>query len=62
MSETPECCYIPCDDDADYLIIDGQAPDDFTHACIEHLGHLIDHDKIPASVFLVDHEDTHRED
>lgn len=39
------CCFIPCDAGADYEIIDGRTPDDYTHACVEHVGHLLRDDR-----------------
>lgn len=35
------CCAVGCDNDADVEIRHGSAPDDFTHACTEHIGDLL---------------------
>ena len=47
----PQCCYIPCDKEAEWSIVSGDArtPDEYgTEACTEHVGALLD-----DSAFLV---------
>ena len=31
------CCFIGCDQPAAFVLIDGPAPDDLTHACADHV-------------------------
>jgi hypothetical protein len=38
---TVPCCELSCDDAAAWLITDGEAPDDYTHACTAHVGELL---------------------
>lgn len=40
MSEA-RCCFIPCDEPAEWEIVDGPTTDDYTHACSDHVGHLL---------------------
>lgn len=44
---TPPCCYLhgddvafPCKNDAEWIIIYGWSPDDYTYACNEHVNEL----------------------
>lgn len=43
---THKCCYISQDGDdcskpAEWLIVYGQAPDNYTESCTHHVGHLL---------------------
>lgn len=42
------CCFIPCDKDAEWEVVHGENPqvDDYTHACSDHLGHLLTDDSV----------------
>lgn len=47
------CCFIPdqesmkrCPEDAVWEIRDGPTPDDFTHACSQHVGEMLQPDRV----------------
>ena len=42
---TPHCCVIDCVKDAEWQIIYGPTTDDYTEACTEHVGELLEPDK-----------------
>lgn len=35
------CCQLDCDQPAEWVIVHGLAPDDYTHACTAHVGDLL---------------------
>lgn len=37
----PHCCYIGCKKQAEWQLIHGRSPDDYTESCTEHVGHLL---------------------
>ncbi len=47
MTKTPWCCWIggwrnrPCRASAEWLIVHGPGPEDYTHACTDHVGELL---------------------
>ena len=41
QDDTLMCCHIECTEPADYEIVSGPAPDDYTHACVKHVGDLL---------------------
>lgn len=40
-SDTAHCCHIGCDKEAEWVIVSGPAPDDYTEACTDHVGDLL---------------------
>lgn len=52
MSAKPWCCFIPCDKDAEWEIVDGPSTDDYTQACSDHVGHLLQDGRV-AMVYEV---------
>ena len=42
---TPYCCVIDCEKDAEWQIVYGSTPDDYTEACTEHVGEMLEPDK-----------------
>lgn len=50
----PFCCWLHCANKAEYEIKDGPTTDDYTHACVDHVGHLLRDDHFPASVIPID--------
>jgi hypothetical protein len=45
MREIPGafCCHLDCPKPATWEVVTGRAPDDYTHACDDHAGHLAHH-------------------
>jgi hypothetical protein len=39
------CCRPPCPDEAEFELRDGPSPDDYTHACRQHVRELLADDK-----------------
>lgn len=39
--QKPHCCLVGCDAEADVEIRHGPKADDYTHACIAHIGDLL---------------------
>lgn len=37
----PKCCYVGCDKDAEWTLVEGPGPDDWTEACTAHVGDLL---------------------
>jgi hypothetical protein len=37
------CCFEPCGKPATWEVVTGHSPDDYTHACNDHAGHLAHH-------------------
>lgn len=35
------CCYIGCEKEAEWQLTDGNGVDDYTHACTDHVGFLL---------------------
>lgn len=35
------CCQLTCASNAEWLIVDGPAPEDYTHSCSAHVGELL---------------------
>lgn len=35
------CCQIGCEEKAEWNIVWGNSPDDYTHACTKHVGELL---------------------
>jgi hypothetical protein len=33
----PQCCFIGCNKPAEFVLIEGAAPDDYTEACADHV-------------------------
>jgi hypothetical protein len=46
MINKPVCCVITCGKDAEWEIRYGETTDDYTHACTEHVGEMLEPDKI----------------
>ncbi len=63
----PHCCHVasfdsagcaigngtPCEKDAEFEINDGPTPDDYTHACADHVGHMLQDGRI-STVYPVE--------
>ncbi len=59
------CCYVsdsPCLAEAEWILYEGDGPEDYTHACTEHVGHLLtdapEHRVVPLAVTYVVPKDT----
>lgn len=60
--EPLQCCHMEgdtgprCDAPAEFMLVDGPAPDDYTHACEAHVGPMCQGDRevtvIPAKLVL----------
>jgi hypothetical protein len=38
---TPRCCFLPCNEKAEWIIVHGLTCDDVTESCTKHMGDLM---------------------